>query len=1075
MFRKSILLIVSVLLLSLMAAGAVQAQQDPNLVGWWTFDEAEGTVVRDSSGHGYDGTVTNAQWVNGLLGSALNFNAVGHVDAPAQAWSTISRQLTVAFWSYGDPAIQPQANFTFGAFSNVSDNNARVASCHAPWSDGTVYWDTSGDPGATFNPNRISKTATASEYEGEWRHWAFVKNVDTGVQSIYLNGALWHSATGMTKVIPGNTVTGFSIGDRPAHDSPYGGLIDDFRLYNRALTLNEIKKLAARPKAYAPIPGDGATGVLQPLLQWTSGTVAQWHDVYLGKTPELGQAEFKGRQQIFMAMYWEFAGLTPGQTYYWRVDEVEVDSTVHTGDVWSFTTAPNTAYDCNPRNGDKWLDPNVDLSWKPGQGSTKHNLYFGTDRTKVEARDASVLKGSLGTTTYEPGTLTKETTYYWVVDEVGAVNYPGELWSFTTGGGPGGVKGEYFANTSRDLPGAPALTRIDPSIDFTWGTSSPGTPIGVDYFSVRWTADLEIAVADAYTFIVRTDDGGRLWLNDQRIVNAWVDRGAADSSSRPQMLEPGIYSLVMEYYEWGGDASAQLYWQTPSVARQIIPPGPLQPPVRARAIYPKDADVNIPQDATLTWTIGDKAVTHHVYLGTDKAAVEAATTADTAVYKGSQGKDENTFAPADLEFNTTYYWRVDEVNDTAVGSPWKGSVWSFTTADFIIVDDFETYTNDSPDRLFQTWIDGYGFSEDEFFPAGDPGNGTGSAVGHDIWAEGTPYTDIVETSVVRPGSTQSMPLGYNNGDSPFNSEAERTWTSPQNWTLNDVKILSLQVYGYRAAPTPVAVTETGGKMSVTGAGADIWFSSDEFTFAYKTLNGDGSLIAKVVSNGTGSNTWAKGGVMIRDSLDGGSASAQMAMTGGAGNGATFQNRPVTGGDMSVISGTNFEAGSAITLPYWVKIERFGDTLTGYVSSDGAAWSVMNSVDIVMTAPVYIGLCVTSHAAGEDRTFQFEGIKSAGGVSGQWQGAIIDSPMWNSLQDFYVVLQDSLGKSAVVSNATAVNSGDWLDVQMPLSDFTAVNPAKIKKMIVGVGKHTNPVADGSGSLFIDDIRVIKPAP
>jgi hypothetical protein len=119
--------------------------------------------------------------------------------------------------------------------------------------------------------------------------------------------------------------------------------------------------------------------------------------------------------------------------------------------------------------------------------------------------------------------------------------------------------------------------------------------------------------------------------------------------------------------------------------------------------------------------------------------------------------------------------------------------------------------------------------------------------------------------------------------------------------------------------------------------------------------------------------------------------------------------------------------------------------------------------------------VTSHAPGEDRTFQFEGIKSTGGVSGQWQGAIINSPVYNSQQDLYVVLQDSLGKSAVVSNAAAVNSAIWLDVQIPLSEFTGVNAGKIKKMIVGVGSHSNPTADGSGELFIDDIRVIKPAP
>jgi hypothetical protein len=911
--------------------------------------------------------------------------------------------------------------------------------------------------------------------DNRWHHWAGVYDGSAG--RIYIDGKLDTTSAGTGQI--NQSSYNFYIGENAqATGRLLHGLMDDVRIFSRALTAAEVKSMVPPVvKATNPSPANGATGVMVPLMTWIPGETATLEDVYLGDTPELTAANrVSTHQSILYKMYYHVTPpLVPGKTYYWRIDAVELSGTVRTGDVWSFSMAPTNAFSPSPRNGDKWIDPNADLSWLPGQNATKHALYFGTDRAKVEARDASVSKGALATTTFEPGTLAKETTYYWVVDESGIANYAGDVWSFTTGGGPGGVKGEYFNNTARDVTGAPTMTRIDPAVNFNWGNDGPGAPIGTDHFSVRWTGDLEIAVADAYTFITNTDDGARLWLNDQRIINQWVDQGPTDGTSAAIQLEPGVYPLTMEYYEWEGGAVAYLYWQTPTVARQIIPGGPLQPPVRARVLYPKDADVNVPQDATLMWSVGEQAVTHQVYLGTDKAAVQAATPADTAIYKGSQGKDENTFTPGALEFNTTYYWRVDEVNDTAVGSPWKGSVWSFTTADFIIVDDFETYTNDSPNRLFQTWIDGWGFSEDEFFPTGNPGNGTGATVGHDIWAEGTPYTMIVETSVVRPGSTKSMPFGYDNSNSPFNSETERTWASPQNWTLNNVKTLSLQVQGHPLMTT-TAVTETAGKMSLTGAGADIWGATDEFTFAYKTLNGDGTLIAKVVSNGTGTNTWAKGGVMIRDSLEGRSASAQMLLTGGAGNGGAFQNRATAGLDMGANDATsNLTLATAITLPYWVKIERSGDTMTGSISSDGTAWTVQNSVDIVMTAPVYIGLCVTSHAPGEDRTFQFEGIKSTGGVSGQWQGAIIDSPVWNSPQDFYVLLQDSLGKSAVVSNATAVNSAGWLDVLIPLSDFTGVNASKIKKMIIGVGTRTNPTADGSGELFIDDIRVIKPAP
>jgi hypothetical protein len=318
-----------------------------------------------------------------------------------------------------------------------------------------------------------------------------------------------------------------------------------------------------------------------------------------------------------------------------------------------------------------------------------------------------------------------------------------------------------------------------------------------------------------------------------------------------------------------------------------------------------------------------------------------------------------------------------------------------------------------------------------------------------------------------------MPLAYDNSVSPFYSEAERTFDSPQNWTDHGMNTLSLWVYGYPEVNS-VTVTETGGKMTLTGDGTDIWNASDEFTFAYKTLNGDATIVAKVVSNGTGANTWTKGGVMIRQSLDGDSMDAYMVITAGGGNGGAFQNRATTGlnqGANDATSNTNSTA--VIAPPYWVKLERIGDTFTGYTSADGSSWTMVGTADVVMTGPAYIGMCVTSGQAGVQRTFQFESIKTTGSVTGAWEGAVIASPKYNTAQDLYVALQDSAGKVAVVTDATAVNAADWVEVRMPLSSFTGVNATKIKTMFIGVGDRNNPVADGTGMLFIDDIRVIKP--
>jgi len=616
-------------------------------------------------------------------------------------------------------------------------------------------------------------------------------------------------------------------------------------------------------KAQSPEPADGATGVVMPLMKWVKGDKAVFHDVYFGTSPELTAADLKPPRQAF-EMYFYPMGATPGATYYWRIDEIMADGTVTTGDVWSYTIAPNTAYNPSPRNGDKWIDPNTTLTWYPGQNGVNHELYFGTDQAAVAARDPSVFEGTLNVTSFEPGTLAKDTAYYWVVDELNDAKYPGDVWSFTTAGGPGGgVKAEYFRNTS--VSGAPFLTQIESAIDHSWGDPGGPAPSVVDQFSARWTADLEIAVADTYTFITNSDDGVRLWLDDKRIINNWTDHAPTNNLSRPIKLNPGIYSLRMEYYEAGGGATAQLSWQTPTVARQIIPAGPLQPPVRARAFYPANGDVNVPKSVTLTWTAGNDAVTHDVYFGTDQAAVAAATQADAGVYQGSQMLENTSLSPGPLEGGMTYYWRVDEVNDAAEGSPWKGMVWGFTTATFLVVDNFESYTNDSPNRLFQAWVDGMGFSEDDYFPTGNPGNGSSSAVGHDIWSPGTTYNTIVETEIVH-GGRQSMPVDYNNLNAPYYSEAVRTWKTAQNWTADGDDTLVLHAQGKsanQAARLYVALEDSGGKIAVVTYADDTAVTSPnwiEWKIPLSSFTGVKATAIKKVYIGVGNRDMpAKGG------------------------------------------------------------------------------------------------------------------------------------------------------------------------------------------------------------------------
>ena len=238
MCKKLIYLMSFVLVLGVALTSTANAA-DPNLVGYWTFDEGSGTTAFDYSGNNYHGTITGAEWVTGQLAGALRFNGEDYVVVPPQAWSSIEKQVTIALWAYGDSDIQPQNDVIFGAFQDPAVNDARVAQCHLPWGNSNVYWDTGG---TASGYDRINKAATPAEYEGSWQHWAFTKDADTGEQNIYLNGVLWHSGTGKTRTMTG--VTAFTIGAKPNLTENYDGMVDDFRLYDRALSVAEVAWLA---------------------------------------------------------------------------------------------------------------------------------------------------------------------------------------------------------------------------------------------------------------------------------------------------------------------------------------------------------------------------------------------------------------------------------------------------------------------------------------------------------------------------------------------------------------------------------------------------------------------------------------------------------------------------------------------------------------------------------------------------------------------------------------------------------------------------------------------------------------
>jgi hypothetical protein len=456
-----------------------------------------------------------------------------------------------------------------------------------------------------------------------------------------------------------------------------------------------------------------------------------------------------------------------------------------------------------------------------------------------------------------------------------------------------------------------------------------------------------------------------------------------------------------------------------------------------------------------------------VYFGTDEEAVRNATTASPE-FKGTKALGDESYDPGKLEWEATYYWRVDEINTGNPDSPWVGNIWSFTTAGFLIIDNFESY-NAGENQIWYSWLDGLGFGSPGVDPY-SPGNGTGAAVGD----ETTP--SFTEETIVHGGS-QSMPMTYDNNKQGYSkySETEFTLTEPRDWTEGDVSQLTLWFQGMPGSVGSF-VEGPAGTYTMTAAGADIWavngVEADEFHFAYKMLTGAGSIVAKVESVDN-TNGWAKAGVMIRETLDPESSHAMMCVT--PAQGVSFQRRPGTGATSTSDNSTGNEVA-----PHWVKIDRnISGSFSASHSANGTTWQTFGTpLNIQMSANVYIGLALTSHDTALTCEAVFSNVTTTGSVSGQWTNQDIGI-VSNDAEPLYVAVSNSAGQPAVVvhDNPNAAQLGAWTKWVIPLQDIAdqGINLTNVDRIAIGLGTRGNTtIPGGSGKMFFDDVRLERGA-
>jgi hypothetical protein len=857
MCRKLAYLAPFVLLLGLAYDAAAEIPRDPNLVLYYSYEQV-GKIVPDESGKGHNGAVCGDV---SLAASGIKWYGAAEFQGTKGPTKYSYLDLNGPGWPAQDI---PKSAITISVWVKCKNTGDHHATVNARASDNTWVMHAEIRSGGNYrwllrayNSVSIFDIQAGKVTWDEWTHYAGTYDKATGKAILYIDGqVIQQQNIANPPSIAGDWGTGARVGYNVDNARPFTGIMDELYLFTRALSQAEINDLLASDglpseKASHPYPANGAElDTTSTLLKWLPGAYAVSNDVYLGTSFEDVNngtgSTFKGNQAD--AQY-AATDLVWGTTYYWRIDGVDKANPASPwkGDVWSFVLRPPTAWNPTPADGAKWIDPNADLSWSPGRGAAKHFVYFGDSNEAVSKATGAAAQTK---TTYDPGTLGFEKVYYWRVDELddaGAL-HKGSVWSFTTRRADSGVRGEYYTGDFKTL----VLTRVDPGINFNWGVGSPDPKVPVDDFSARWTGEFEVPFTSAWTFTSNCNDWVRLWVNDKLLFDKWGQQSGVEWAATVNLVAGQKYSMVMEYYVNTNPAYAQLYWnspssQTPYQPKQVIPQGAFSLPVRARNPAPASGAVDVAQTSILGWTAGEKAAAHDVYFGEDANAVRDATTATKDIYRGRQALNATTFDPGMLEWNKTYYWRIDEVNEASADSPWKGTVWSFTVACFLVVDDMESY-NDADNLLYDTWRDNY-----------DPkGDGSGSVVGNDP-------APIAEQTIVH-GGNQSLPMAYNNaGPKYLFSETVRTFDASQDWTINGVKTLTLFVRGLTtnlAASFYVAVEDKAGKVAVvTNPDAALLTKAEwtEWKIPLTSFTGVNAAAVKKIYLGVGNRAAPKAG------------------------------------------------------------------------------------------------------------------------------------------------------------------------------------------------------------------------
>lgn len=468
----------------------------------------------------------------------------------------------------------------------------------------------------------------------------------------------------------------------------------------------------------------------------------------------------------------------------------------------------------NPINGKTDVPSAITLSWISGEFADRHDVYLGTDFNDVD--DATPTEDPAGVylgrfdNNYCPdmGTLRLEfdQIYYWRVDEVNAppdnTIFKGDIWSFKVEPYAVTIPGESITATasSQTEDQGPEQTVNGSGLDVNdlhskdtenmWITAETETgPAWIQYefdkayklhemsvWNYNGASILFVFGLKDVTVEYSTDGANWLQLDG---ISEFSPATGADNYAANTIVSfgdvPAKYVKITVISNWSGGIFEQ--FGLSEVRFKAIP-------VSAREPNPAPEAADVAVDTTISWRAGREVAEHKVFISTDQQAVIDGTTSSVTVSNARYG-------PLSLDMENTYYWRIDEVNDAETPTSWQSNIWSFSTQEYLVVDNFESYNDidtgeEGSNLIYLTWIDGF-----------DNPSANGSTIGYVEL-----FQPSMESEIVHSGD-QSVPLSYDNTIASMSEVKASTSDLPigGNWIKGGAQTLILWFYGDPNNPT----------------------------------------------------------------------------------------------------------------------------------------------------------------------------------------------------------------------------------------------------------------------------------